>query len=259
MEHIIEQDELNTLLDFEVPENLYVPTPPLWIESQGFRGPLDLLWYLIREQDIDILDIPLALIAAQYLEYIKIMTAYRFEIAPDYLVMAVRLMQIKSQMLLPKKPVDEVEEDDPRVALMKQLTDYSSVQSRSLWLDKLPRWGRDVWPLKISLSHDIPPPPEPLMTFVDLKHAYQSVLKKQGLKKVHEVIRPLRSLTDSMTIIICQLSLHRPKKFIEILDKNASVLDVAVCFQACLELAKDKQIELHQDVWQELLWLNRIA
>ena len=91
----METDVERGILDFELPKHLYVPTPPLWIESKGFNGPLDLLWYLIKQQNIDILDIPVSLIASQYLQYLKLMTSHRFEIAPDYLVMAVRLLQIK--------------------------------------------------------------------------------------------------------------------------------------------------------------------
>jgi segregation and condensation protein A len=252
-------ENIEQILDFEIPENLYVPTPPLWIESKGFRGPLDLLWYLIRKQNIDILDIPVALIAAQYVQYLKMMNVHRFEIAPDYLLMAVRLLQIKSQMMLPKPPTEEAHEEDPRALLVKQLTDYEIIQHAAHFLDDRPRWNRDVWPVKVSLSEELPPPPLPDATFVELIHAYQQVVKKKGFQKEHEVERPKMTLSDRMLAIYESLEMHVPKPFHRVCSHPSERLDIAISFQAILELSKSKQIDLSQAEWNDLLWLNRIS
>lgn len=248
---------LEEILEFEVPENLYVPTPPLWIESKGFKGPLDLLWYLIKKQNIDILDIPVALIAAQYVQYIKMMSAYRFEIAPDYLVMAVRLIQIKSQMLLPKKPDPEVHEEDPRALLVKQLEDYEDIQKTAQHIDKLLRWERDVWPLRVTLGAELPEPLLPELELSSLLESYTNVHKKLGFQRQHEITRLRLSLSDRMHEIFSSLDYNVRRDFSSILlDRNES-LDVAVSFQAVLELAKNSQIVLEQSSWDDLLWLKR--
>lgn len=254
-----EQENIQELLEFEVPDNLYIPTPPLWIESKGFRGPLDLLWYLIREQDIDILDIPVALIAAQYVQYIKLMEAYRFEIAPDYLVMAVRLMQIKSQMLLPKPPIEESEENDPRAFLVQQLTEYVEIQKIAYAIEHLPRWERDIWPIKVVANIGSIPVSEPQISLETLGEVYNTFLKNQIFHQKFEVLRPLFTLSERMQVILEKLNPHQPKDFTDILEPDSSLLDIAISFQASLELAKINQIELEQNGWHESLWLNRLT
>lgn len=253
------QENIEQILDFEIPENLYVPTPPLWIESKGFRGPLDLLWYLIRKQNIDILDIPVALIAAQYVQYLKIMDVQRFDIAPDYLLMAVRLLQIKSQMMLPKPPSEEAQEDDPRALLVRQLTDYEVIVNAAQFLDECPRWHRDIWPIRLMNPEEIPPPPLPDATLLDVFNAYQQLVKKQGLKKIHEIERPKMTLSERMLAIYDALELLVPKPFHAVCTQPGERLDIAISFQATLELAKSKQIDLSQAEWNDLLWLNRIS
>lgn len=253
------QENIEQILDFEIPENLYVPTPPLWIESKGFRGPLDLLWYLIRKQNIDILDIPVALIAAQYVQYLKMMDHHRFEIAPDYLLMAVRLLQIKSQMMLPKPPAEESQEEDPRALLVKQLTDYEVIQKAAQFLDKHPRWNRDIWPIQLMLSSELPPPPLPDANILDVSNAYRQLVKKKGLQKSHEIERPKMTLSDRMLAIYDALEFHVPKPFYDVCSSPGERLDIAISFQAILELAKSKQIDLHQSKWSDSLWLNRIS
>ncbi len=251
---------IQEILEFEVPENLYVPSPPLWIESKGFRGPLDLLWYLIKKQNINILDIPMALIAAQYVQYIKMMTAYRFEIAPDYLVMAVRLIQIKSQMLLPKKQeAMPVEEEDPRALLIQQLVDYEDVQKTAQKINTLPRWERDVWPIQIHLSIRLLQTPEAKLEFNDLTSAYKSVKKNLGFHKKHEVTRLHLSLSERMHEIFSGLEYNVRQDFSSILVNPHESLELAVSFQAILELAKNNQIVLEQLNWEDLLWLKRVV
>jgi segregation and condensation protein A len=250
---------LDEILEFEVPEHLYVPTPPLWIESKKFRGPLDLLWYLIRKQNIDILDIPVGLIAAQYVEYLKLMTAYRFEIAPDYLVMAVRLLQIKSQLMLPKTRNEEETEEDPRAFLIQQLTNYEKIQELALFIDKLNRWERDIWPIQVKMSHLLPPPQVPDIELADMVGAYQQVLSKQTLNQSHEISRPHLTLSERMQHIFSNLNYRVPRRFYEILSGSDETLDVAISFQAILELAKNDQIVLEQSSWDDLLWLERVV
>ena len=247
-------------INFELPANLYVPTPPLWIESSGFKGPLDLLWYLIREQDINILDIPMALIAAQYLQYIQIMVNYRFEVAPDYLLMAVRLTQIKSEMLLPKaKPLDGDEEIDPRAILVKQLVDYADIQKTAVFLNTLKRWYRDVWPIKIQVAAEMMHVSLPDLSLHDLRQGYQTLQAKKSLHKMHQIERPLMSLSQKMKLILDLLAAGGEKKFVEILSKDGGKIELALSFQASLELLKNKQIEMKQVAWNETLWLRRLV
>ncbi len=247
------------IFEYEVPENLYVPTPPLWIESKKFRGPLDLLWYLIRKQNIDILDIPVGLIAAQYVEYLKLMTAYRFEIAPDYLVMAVRLLQIKSQLILPKPPKEEETEDDPRALLIKQLTDYEKIQQLAFFIDQLNRWERDIWPVKIQNSNVSPAPILPEVCLDDIVDAYQQIFKKKDFAQSHEIIRTRLTLSERMQEIFANLEYRVPKDFHQVLQSTKETFEIAVSFQAVLELAKNDQIVLEQSSWNDLLWLERVV
>ncbi len=242
-----------------MPEHLYVPTPPLWIESKGFKGPLDLLWYLIRKQNIDIMDIPVGLIAAQYVQYLKMMSAYRFEIAPDYLVMAVRLLQIKSQLMLPQTKASEADEEDPRAFLVRQLVDYEVIERAAVFLNHLPRWERDVWPVKIKPGAELPPPPLPILELADLFKSYSKLLQNKKLQKQHVVARPRLTLSERIEAIFEQLPTDKPTEFFTILPQKAEQLDIAISFQAVLELAKNQQIEVEQLAWEEVLWLKRIT
>lgn len=255
----MQTQDIQSILEFEIPENLYVPTPPLWIESKGFQGPLDLLWYLIRQQNIDILDIPVALIAAQYVQYIKLMTASRFEIAPDYLVMAVRLIQIKSQMLLPIKKETEAEEEDPRALLIQQLTDFEDIQKSAIFIENLKRWERDVWPICIMLSSEISPPPLPVVSVDDLVGFYQYIEKKQRFKQEHEIQRPLMSLSDRMQLIFDSLPIREKRSFWSLFTTSSLRLDVVVSFQATLELVKSQKITVHQADGSKELCLERLV
>lgn len=247
---------LEEILEFEVPPHLYVPTPPLWIESKKFRGPLDLLWYLIRKQNIDILDIPVGLIAAQYVEYLKLMTAYRFEIAPDYLVMAVRLLQIKSQLMLPKPKTEEETEEDPRAFLIQQLTNYEKIQELALFIDTLHRWERDIWPIQIQMGNVLPAPKAPDINLDEMVVAYQQILSKQTLLQSHDISRPHLTLSERMQEIFSNLNYRVPRRFYEILSGGDESLDIAISFQAILELAKNDQIVLEQSSWDDLLCLH---
>lgn len=251
--------DIQSILEFEIPKNLYVPSPPLWIESKGFQGPLDLLWYLIRQQNIDILDIPVALIAAQYVQYIKLMTAYRFEVAPDYLVMAVRLIQIKSQMLLPKINDVEIEDEDPRALLVKQLTDFEDIQKIAMFIENLKRWERDIWPVSISLSAEIPPPPLPEIFLDELVRHYQRIEKNQTFKQQHEVYRPLLTLSDRMQFIFKTLLTGKKHSFWSFFNKSSPRLDMVISFQATLELVKGQKISVHQIEGENELWLEKLV
>ena len=254
----MEKLDIPSILEFEIPENLYVPSPPLWIESKGFQGPLDLLWYLIRQQNIDILDIPVALIAAQYVQYIKLMTAYRFEVAPDYLVMAVRLIQIKSQMLLPKTNDVEIEDEDPRALLVKQLTDFEDIQKIAIFIENLKRWERDIWPVCVCLSVEIPPPPLPEISLDELVKHYHRIEKNQTFKQKHDVYRPLLTLSGRMQFILDTLNFGQKHSFWSLFDKSSPRLDMVVSFQATLELVKDQKITVHQLDWANDLWLEKV-
>jgi len=243
-------------LEFKVPAHLYVPSPPLWIEATSFRGPLDLLLYLIRQQNFDVLDIPMAVIAQQYLEYLHLMQDLRFELAPDYLLMAVRLLEIKSQCLLPRMQAVESPEDDPRALLVQQLCEYEKYQQLGSYLDSLPRWERDLWPIQVQaqLCEQALPPIE--VKLEALIKAYQGMKQTQALKTAYQVETSEIQLSEVMQHILAKLNRIPNQDFYQILPNTATTLEIIVNFQAVLELCKNDDIVLAQDAWQDLLMIT---
>ena len=231
----------------QIPQDLYIPPDALEVILDAFEGPLDLLLYLIRRQNLDILDIPVAEITKQYVEYINVMQELRFELAAEYLVMAAMLAEIKSRMLLPRPPSEDGEEADPRAELVRRLQEYERFKQAAEDIDALPRQDRDT-----TLAHafvpdratvKLPPP-------VDLKEmllALHDVLKRAELFSGHAIKREALSVRQRMGDVLEQLEDGRFHRFESLFTAEEGKLGVLVTFLALLELAKEQLLDIVQE------------
>lgn len=238
---LVNGETMNTL-----PTDLYIPPDAMEVILEIFEGPLDLLLYLIRKQNLDILNIPVAAITEQYMEYVELMTNFRLELAADYLEMAALLAEIKSRMLLPRPPAIEGEEQDPRAELVRRLQEYERIKTAAVNLDQLPRWGREIFPVKAAL-----PPFEVHRSHpdVDLKEillAFKNVLKRIDLKADHHIQKEGLSLREKMSHVLSKLDGDRFIDFVDLFEYNEGRLGIVVTFLALLELLRQSMIELVQ-------------
>ena len=230
-----------------IPEDLYVPPDALVVILQAFTGPLDLLLYLIRRQNLDILDIPIAEVTKQYMAYIDMMTTMRLELAGDYLVMSATLAQIKSSMLLPRADEEEEEEADPRAELVRRLLEYETFKSAAGDLDQLPRMERDVFPIHATYDeHLVKVAPAPV-EMRELLLAFSDILDRVRLIQDYEVSPEPLSVEERMEHIL--QTVHSSSDYISFQDFLGEVKNrelVVVTFLAVLELVKTGQIVLVQ-------------
>jgi len=230
-----------------IPQDLYIPPDALEVILDAFEGPLDLLLYLIRRQNLDILDIPVAEITRQYIDYIGLMVDLKLELAAEYLVMAAILAEIKSRLLLPRPPSEEGEEEDPRAELVRRLQEYERYRQAAQDLDGLPRLERDSQVVHAHVgersSLRLPPP-------VDLREmllALRDVLKRAELFSHHNIRREALSVRQRMGEHLERLGHGRFVAFIELFRAEEGRLGVVVSFLAMLELAKEMLIEIVQE------------
>jgi segregation and condensation protein A len=228
-----------------LPQDLYIPPDALEVFLDAFEGPLDLLLYLIRRQNLDILDIPIAEITDQYMEYVELMKELRLELAAEYLVMAAMLAEIKSRMLLPR-PVEAEDEDDPRAELVRRLQEYERFKQAAAALDELPRLERDLY----TVHAEVPPghvrrlPPE-----VDLREvllALRGVLARADLFTSHRIEREALSLRERMSLVLERVQGRGFVPFAHLFELSEGRAGVVVTFLALLELIKAASIELVQ-------------
>jgi segregation and condensation protein A len=230
----------------ELPQDLYIPPEALAVFLDAFEGPLDLLLYLIRKQNLNILDIPMAALTRQYLKYVEEMRNTQFELAAEYLLMAAMLIEIKSRMLLPKPPaVDGEEPEDPRAELVRRLLEYEQMKAMARKLDELPLIGRDfevvqVWFERNSAMRLPSVHPD------DLKRAWATLLAQAKLNKHHLIARESVTVRDQMTQVLRRLSSGEHVEFTELFEKTASVSVVVTTFVAILEMAREQMIEIAQ-------------
>ena len=229
----------------ELPADLYIPPDALEVVLEAFHGPLDLLLYLIRRQNLDILDIAMAPLTRQYLEYVEMMRATNLELAAEYLVMAAILMEIKSKMLLPKPAALEQIEEDPRAELVRRLLEYEKMKQAALRLDQLPQQGRDllaisVWVEKAGLER------LPGVRPQDLAEAWRGLLYRARLAAHHRVTREELSVREHMSTILRRLREHRVLEFCELFDPSRGVSVLVVTLLALLELARESLLEITQ-------------
>ena len=232
----------------QVPEDLYIPPDALAVFLEAFEGPLDLLLYLIRKQNLDILDIPIAEITRQYISYIELMQELNIDLAAEYLLMAALLAEIKSRLLLPKPKNPEAEEEDPRAELIRRLQEYERFKKAAEDLGDLPQEGRDIF-----LTHVEPPVRELLATepfvgdFSLLLEAMRDVLHRAQLQKSHIIAEEGLSLEQRFREVLARLASGETVIFYELFTVKEGRIGVVVTFMAILELLKQKMIELVQE------------
>jgi len=230
-----------------LPQDLYIPPDALEIFLETFEGPLDLLLYLIKRENLDILDIPLAEITRQYMGYIEIMKEMRFELAAEYLVMAAMLAEIKSRLLLPKPPVAEGEEDvDPRAELIKRLLEYEQIKKAAEELDNLPQQGREIFSAS-ALAPDVQKvKPLPEVELKELVLAIQDIMHRAKMTAHHQIQREPLSIRERMSQVLTKLSSDKFVDFPSLFNVTEGRLGVVVTFIAVLELIKQSLIEIIQ-------------
>ncbi|MBB5392112.1 MULTISPECIES: ScpA family protein [unclassified Herbaspirillum] len=231
---------------FQLPNDLYIPPDALEVFLDAFQGPLDLLLYLIRKQNFNILDIPMAQVTRQYLEYVEQIRKQNLELAAEYLLMAAMLIEIKSRMLLPAKKADTGEEpEDPRAELVRRLLEYEQIKLAAQELDALPQVGRDYVRTQVYIEQTVVTR-WPEVDMNDLKAAWADVLKRAKLTAHHHISREELSVREHMTGILRRLQSARFVEFSDLFDPSRGVPVVVVNFIALLELAKETLIEITQ-------------
>jgi len=243
----------------QIPQDLYIPPDALEVILDAFEGPLDLLLYLIRRQNLDILDIPVAEITRQYVDYINVMQELRFELAAEYLVMAAILAEVKSRMLLPRPPSVEGEEEDPRAELVRRLQEYERFKQAAEDLDTLPRQDRDTTPVHVHVPDraavKLPPP-------VDLKEmllALHDVLKRAELFSGHAIRREALSVRQRMGDVLGRLEDGKFYRFESLFTAEEGKLGVLVTFLALLELAKEQLLDIVQEAPLAPIYVKSLA
>ncbi len=229
----------------ELPQDLYIPPYALQVFLEAFEGPLDLLLYLIRRQNIDVLDIPIAEITRQYVEYIEMMKEMQLELAGEYLLMAAMLAEIKSRMLLPRA-VEEEEEEDPRAELVRRLQEYERFKQAAEDLSSLPRLERDVFVANVDAPEKKVTVTLPDVTLKELLLAFHGVLKRAEMfSNLHLQREPL-SVRQRMSEILSRIKVSTFTGFSELFDPEEGRMGVAVTFIAMLELLRESVIEVVQ-------------
>ncbi|MCO5099751.1 MAG: segregation/condensation protein A [Burkholderiaceae bacterium] len=229
-----------------LPQDLYIPPDALEVFLEAFEGPLDVLLYLIRRQNFDIFDIPMAEVTRQYLAYIDEIRSRNLELAAEYLLMAALLISIKSRMLLPVKKADSGEEvEDPRAELARRLVEYERIKRGAEEIDRLPQLGRDflaasVWIEQATTTR------LPDVDADDLRSAWADILRRARLVQHHRITREELSVREYMTVVLRKLQDRRFAEFDELFDSARGVPVVVVTFIALLELARESLIEITQ-------------
>lgn len=230
----------------ELPQDLYIPPYALQVFLEAFEGPLDLLLYLIRRQNLDILDIPIAEITRQYVEYIELMKELQLELAGEYLLMAAMLAEIKSRMLLPRPPSEEEEEEDPRAELVRRLQEYERFKKAAEDLSELPRLERDVFVATIDAPERTVVTKLPDVTLKELLIAFHDVLKRAEMFSKLQLHREPLSVRQRMSEILLQVKANVFSRFSDLFDAEEGRMGVAVTFIAILELLRESAIEVAQ-------------
>ena len=231
----------------ELPLDLYIPPDALEIFLEAFEGPLDLLLYLIKRQNVDILDIPIAEITRQYMEYVEVVKEFRLELAADYLVMAAMLAEIKSRMLLPRPVEVEGEEEDPRAELIRRLQEYERFKKAAEDIDSLPRLDRDIFPVSVNPPQLTLVKPHPNVEMRELLLALREVLIRAERFAHHHIQREGLSVRERMSHVLSVLKKDRFTNFVELFTCEEGKRGVVVTLLAILELVKESLIELVQN------------
>jgi len=232
-----------------MPQDLYIPPDALEVVLEAFQGPLDLLLYLIRKHNLDVLDIPMAQLTQQYMSYIEMMQRNRLELAAEYLLMAAVLIEIKSRMLLPRPPkAIEENAEDPRAELMRRLLEYEQMKLAAQKLNELPQAGRDFELVQVLIERTVEQR-LPNVSVEDLRQAWLALLARAKLNTHHKVRRDELSVREQMTRVLrqlSQLSHGQFETFENLFDVSGGIPQLVVTFIAILELSKETMVEITQ-------------
>src|SRR5690349_1916481 len=228
----------------ELPQDLYIPPDALEVFFETFEGPLDLLLYLIRKANIDVLDIPMARLTEQYMEYVEVMRTKNLELAAEYLVMAAMLMEIKSRMLLPRPVMPSEEAEDPRAELVRRLLEYERVKLAAQRLDALPQLGRDFLPVEVWIEQSLAQMPK--VNVVDLQEAWRALLVRAKMTQHHRVSREELSVREHMSLILRRLRGSGFAQFGDLFEPTRGAAVLIVNFLAVLELVREGLLEVTQ-------------
>ena len=231
---------------FSMPQDLYIPPDALEVFLEAFEGPLDLLLYLIRKQNFNILDIPMAGVTRQYLVYVEEIRGRNLELAAEYLLMAAMLIEIKSRMLLPPRKAPEGKEaEDPRAELVRRLIEYEQTKLAAAALTTMPQFGRDFLKAQVTIEQSLQPR-FPDVNLADLQQAWADILKRARLIQHHHISREELSVREHMSIVLRHLKGRKFVEFENLFDASKGSQIMVVTFLALLELAKETLIEITQ-------------
>ena len=231
---------------FKLPTDLYIPPDALEVFLETFEGPLDLLLYLIRKQNFNIFDIPLAQVTRQYLDYVEQIRRHNLELAAEYLLMAAMLIEIKSRMLLPPKPSEDgVEPEDPRAELVRRLLEYEQMKLAAAQLDAMPVMGRDFLRAQVTVDRSVETR-FPDVDLAELREAWLDILKRARLNQHHRISREQLSVREYMTRLLRRLQGVRFVEFQDLFDVAAGPTVMVVTFIAMLELSRERLLEVTQ-------------
>lgn len=231
---------------FAMPSDLYIPPDALEVFLEAFEGPLDLLLYLIRKQNFNILDIPMAGVTRQYLSYVDEIRQRNLELAAEYLLMAAMLIEIKSRMLLPpRKAAEGQEAEDPRAELVRRLLEYEQMKLASMQLNIVPQQGRDFLQAQVYIEQSLQPR-FPEVDMGELQAAWRDILKRANLVQHHKISREALSVREHMTLVLKHLQGRKFVAFEHLFDPSLGVPVLVVTFIALLELAKETLIDITQ-------------
>jgi segregation and condensation protein A len=231
---------------FKLPQDLYIPPDALEVILDAFEGPLDLLLYLIRRQNFNILDIPLAEVTRQYLGYVEQIRKRNLELASEYLLMAAMLIEIKSRLLLPPpKSEDGAEPEDPRAELVRRLLEYEQMKLAAAKIDTLPTLGRDFMAAQVAIEQALEPP-LPQVAPDDLRDAWLAIIRRAKLHQHHTITREQLSVREHMSIVLRRLRQRPYVEFEALFDVRRGLPVLVVTFVAMLELARERLLEITQ-------------
>ena len=230
----------------EIPQDLYIPPDALEVFLEAFEGPLDLLLYLIKRQNIDILEINVANITQQYMQYVSMMDSMQFELAAEYLLMAAMLAEIKSRMLLPRSVELEDDEEDPRAQLIRRLQEYERFKKAAEDIDNMPRLGREIFEASAAPPDIKKERPEPVVEMKELLLALGEVFRRADMFESHQVHREKLSTRERMSQVLTMLSSNAFTPFVALFTVEEGRLGVVVTFLAVMELIKESLVEIVQ-------------
>ncbi len=229
----------------EIPADLFIPPDALRVILEAFEGPLDLLLYLIRKHNLDVLDIPMAQLTSQYMAYVEVMRVHQLELAAEYLLMAALLIEIKSRMLLPRPVQPDADEHDPRAELVRRLLEYEQMKKAARRLEELPQAGRDFTLVEVFIDRVVVER-LPEVSPEDLRAAWLGLVARAKLARHHKVTREQLSVRERMGSVLRRLQGGSFHEFSDLFDADAGVPELVVTFLALLELARESLIQITQ-------------